>query len=147
MVKTQMFARNSARNQRGLTLLELLITLSVLSFAMLIASNAIGAGSNRLAVEQAAERLISDLKKARLIAEKSGDNVALYGTEIGYEIPALSLSRDGGGKVAYNWSVKDREIRFSPRFAALGGKVVITKGERRAVIFVHPITGKIERVK
>lgn len=132
--------------QRGVTLVELLIALSVLSMSALIAASAMNAGLPQHAVNQAAELLVSDLKRARLDAGKTGEDRIIRISADSYELAGGEVRHPGRG-VTLETDAAQREIAFSRSFAHQGGAVTVTKGDRRAVIIVHPITGKVERVE
>lgn len=141
-------ARNKQQRQQGLTLFELLVALSILSLSVLVSANAFRAFSPRIAVDQAAEQLVADLKRARLHARQTGERVAISPTETGYEISSLQLTRTLRNDLVASWrSDAEGVVAFTQRFANLGGRVEIRKGNRRAVVLVHPITGKVERVE
>lgn len=132
--------------QKGVTLIELLIALSVLSMSALIAASAMNAGLPQSAVNQAAELLVSDLKRARLDAQKTGEDAVIKISPDSYELAGGEVRHPGRG-VTLETDAAQREIAFSRSFAHQGGAVTVTKGGRRAVIIVHPITGKVERVE
>jgi len=135
-------------HQRGFTLVELLFVLSIFSFATLIAASAINARSPRLIIDQTAEQLVTDLKRARLEAQQSGERVAVARSDAGYMISNLNLNRRFRGDLAIDWATNSVEgIVFADQFANPGGRIEITKNQRRAVILVHAITGKIERIE
>lgn len=138
------FARSSAHRQEGFTLFELLIALSILSFGVLLSVNAFRAYSPRIAVEHAAGQLVADLKRARLHAKQTGEDVTVSTTETGYAITPLSVRRESD-ELRYSWTGEPGGIVFTRRFSNLGGRIEISKGRRRAVVVVHAITGKVER--
>ncbi len=135
-------------HQRGFTLIELLIVLSIFSFTTLIAASAINARSPRLVIDQTAEQLVTDLKRARLEAQQSGERIAVARSDTGYMISSLNLDRRFRGDLTIDWATNAVEgIVFADQFANPGGRIEITKSRRRAVILVHAITGKIERIE
>lgn len=132
--------------QHGVTLIELLITLSVLSLGALISASSINAALPQRAVHQTAEQLVTDLKRARLIAQKTSEAVSLSVSANGYAIDSIDLHRKFSNGVTFELNAAG-EIAFSHSFANLGGKITIRKSNRYAVILVQPITGKIERIE
>ncbi len=134
--------------QRGLTLVELLFVLSIFSFTTLIAASAINTRSPRLVIDQTAEQLVTDLKRARLEAQQSGERVAVMRSDAGYLISSLNLDRRFQRDLNIEWATNSVEgIVFADQFANPGGRIEIAKNRRRAVILVHAITGKIERIE
>jgi len=135
-------------HQRGFTLVELLFVLSIFSFATLIAASAINARSPRLVIDQTAEQLVTDLKRARLEAQASGDRITVTRSDMGYMISSLNLERRFRADLTIDWATNSVEgIVFADQFANPGGRIEITKNRRRAIILVHAITGKIERIE
>jgi prepilin-type N-terminal cleavage/methylation domain-containing protein len=148
MVKMQISKKYDRLHQCGFTLIELLIVLSIFSFATLIAASAINARSPRLVIDQTAEQLVTDLKRARLEAQQSGERIAVARSDAGYMISSLNLDRRFRGDLTIDWATNSVEgIVFADQFANPGGRIEITKSRRRAVILVHAITGKIERIE
>ena len=146
----RIFERNRPairQQQVGLTLLELLITLSILSLAAGVTVSAINARSPRYAVHQTAEQLVTDLKRARLEAQKTGKAVSVRFADNQYEVSAWELQRTPPHGVSIRLSGADQDvIAFSSVFAHLGGEVRIEKGNASAVVIVRPITGKVARI-
>lgn len=140
--------RNRPGGPKGFTLFELLVTLSILSFGALMAANAFRIYSPRIAVDQTAEQLVADLKRARLHARETGARVSATPTESGYRISQLNIRRNLRSDLDVRWnSEANGAVVFTPSFANLGGVIEIRKGRRRAVVRVHPITGKVERIE
>ncbi len=140
--------RYEARAQLGLTLVELLLALSILSLGALISASAINARSPRLVVDQAAEQVVTDLKRARLHAQETGEKVSVAPHDNGYVISKLDLKRLLRSDLDVQWSSNSIEgIVFAERFANPGGRIEISKSGRKAIILIHAITGKIERVE
>jgi|GEM_PF-6326713 len=147
-VKMQTSENYKRLRQRGLTLVELLLMLSIMSLAILISASAINARSPRLAIDQAAEQLVTDLKRARLKAQESGERVAVTRSDAGYLISTLNLDRQFRNDLNIEWLANSVDgIVFAGQFANPGGRIEITKSGRRAIILVHAITGKIERIE
>lgn len=135
------------REQSGLTLLELLITLSILSLAAGVIVSAINTRSPRYAVHQTAEQLVADLKRARLEAQKTNEPVSVLFADTYYEISGSDLRRTPPNGVEIRLTGADEDaITFSTAFAHPGGKITIEKGKASAVVVVHPITGKVGRI-
>jgi prepilin-type N-terminal cleavage/methylation domain-containing protein len=130
--------------QHGLTLIELLITLSILSLGALIAAGGINRALPQRAVDFAAEQLVSDLKRARLEAKKTGAPVTVSFSADGYAAPGL-FDRNFDNGVALQLDGNSGDIVFDLNFASLGGAVTLGKGRRQAIVKVHAITGKVER--
>ncbi|MFZ5616935.1 MAG: pilus assembly FimT family protein [Pseudomonadota bacterium] len=140
--------KTSAKNrrQRGLTLVEILVGLSILSLATGIAGAAIAARAPRLAVDRAADELMTDLKRARLSAEASGEPVLIEADAAGYKIAALGIDRRYAHGVVALWNGRE-ENRL---FLAVGLKqaaiaVRLRKQEAEAALSVAAISGRIAR--
>ncbi len=140
--------RYEARAQLGLTLVELLLALSILSLGALISASAINARSPRLAIDQTAEQVVTDLKRARLHAQETGEKVSVTPLDDGYIVSELALTRLLRSDLDVKWMSNSIEgIIFAERFANPGGRIEISKNGHSAVIRIHAITGKIERVE
>jgi prepilin-type N-terminal cleavage/methylation domain-containing protein len=135
------------RRQSGVTLIELLVTLSILSMGALIAANAVNNRLPQQTVNQIAERLVADLKRARLYAQQTGDAVTVHFTADEYSSGALAIGRilPSGMSMGFG-KADDAIVEFSSSFAHSGSEIRIQKGRASAVVLVHPITGKIERI-
>ncbi len=101
------------RAERGYTLLEMLVVLSVLAAAAGMAAGALGSGGTT-GRDLARERVIALLRKARIDAQASGAPVA-----VGLE----QIARAAGGVAP--GAAEDRSPRWSPQRSALGGEAAI----------------------
>lgn len=143
----RIFAKNNSA-QIGMTLVETLVALAILSLATGIAAGAVSALSPRLAVERAADQLIVDLKRARLEAETSGAPINIEIRADGYSIDALSVSQVYRSELQVLWDTPAADsFAFNPGFDQSGSKITITKGKYSAEITVAPISGKITRAR
>ncbi len=133
--------------QSGVALIELLITLSVLSFATLIGANAMNAALPQRALQHSAELLIADLKAARLAAQKTGEEVSVKFESDEYSVEGGGAKTLPRGMTMLLEDAVEESIIFTRRFANPGGKITLSKGAHRAIIQVYPITGKVERVE
>lgn len=136
----------SRLRQHGLTLVELLVTLSVLSLGALIAVSSMNRALPQRALNHAAEQLVTDLKRARLHAQKHGVPVAVSFEEKRYASDSIRLSRILESNIVIQTEESADEIVFSQSFATLGGSIVLQIEDRRVIIKTDPIIGKITRV-
>lgn len=147
-VRTLTFARSNVDRQTGLTLVELLLALSIMSLGVWVSAGAFKTLSPRIHVEQAAQQIINDLKSARLRAVETNELVNVIQTEQGYAIEALSLERSLRDDLEVTWDTASLTgVSFSNNFANPGARIEVRKQKRRAVILIHPITSRIEKVE
>jgi len=143
--------RTSARNrsaEAGLTLVETLIAVAILSLATGVAGGVIGALSPRLVVERAVDQLLVDLKRARLEAETAGTPVVLRIEPDGYVVNALKLERKFQSGISVHWENDElNAFAFNPGFAQLGSAITLTKGRYAAEVSIAPVSGRITRVR
>lgn len=121
--------------------------LSVLSLAALVTASAMNRTLPQRALDQAAEQLVTDLKRARLEAQSTGSPITIAFNQTDYRSEPAIIDRTLANAVLIAQLESENQIVFSRSFANLGGRLVLKKNDRRAVIFIHPITGKIERVQ
>lgn len=143
--------RTSVKNspaEAGMTLVETLVALAVLSLATGVAAGAVGALSPRLAVERAADQLIVDLKRARLEAETTGAPINIDINAHGYGISALQIGRIHQSDLTVRWNDGNTDLfAFNPGFDQSGSDITISKGKYSAKIEIAPISGKITRAQ
>lgn len=144
MAKTPIFPRTN-RGEAGITLVELLVALAVMSLA---AGMVFSAGARLLPgieLRQACDTLITDLKRARLEASLSGEPVVVAPTGDGYRIEAIGIERVLPSGTRIDWPAETARIQFMPDWGSTGGKIRIVKGKRVASIFVDPLLGQVRR--
>ena len=148
MGKMPTSARNSAAASRGFTLAEMLVALAVASLGALLVAASINARSPRLLVNRAADELLVDLKRARLLSETSGDRVRLTATPDGYEATAAGIDRSLPRAITIEWNgARTAEIDFASGFDQSGMEIRISARKTEALISIAPVTGKITRVR
>lgn len=139
-------ARTECVAQRGVTLFEMLVALSILSMSAGVAAAAIARASPRLAVDRTADTLVLDLKRARLLAETSGAPVTVRADINGYDIPALKVARDYPRGLIVAWNGEDAfEVSIGGGLDQAAAEILLSKGNSEARVSVAPVTGRIRR--
>ena len=139
--------RTSRRNkqyQSGLTLVELLITLTILSLVMGVSSAWLQRSLPALSVRANLSTLESDLKQARLRSQTQGVNVVIEMSKHGYEIAALDLSRSFPPSLEI---IRDEAVPliYAEDGTGPAGSITLKKGRAYGTISFDPLTGKITK--
>lgn len=142
MEKMPTSAKNNTSPVAGFTLLEALLTLSILSLGALISASVINARSPRLHVSQAADQLVADLKRARLYADTRAVVVNMRAENGGYAIERLDIHRRFRKGLVVSW---EGDIAFAGGNVQPGAAVSIRERNASAVVRIYPVTGRIER--
>jgi prepilin-type N-terminal cleavage/methylation domain-containing protein len=132
---------------RGITLLELLLALTLLGLATLIAVPAFARVRDRLAVESAAQALAGAHTRARLVAVTERRNVLLTLAADSLVVHALESPQDtverwrsaGPAREGVTTSGLPRRIGYAPSGVSLGfanGTYTITRGAARRQVIV-----------
>jgi len=132
---------------RGITLLELLLALTLLGLATLIALPAFARVRDRLAVESAAQALAGAHTRARLVAVTERRNVLLTLAADSLVVHALESPQDtverwrsaGPASEGVTTSGLPRRIGYAPSGVSLGfanGTYTITRGAARRQVIV-----------
>ena len=147
---TPTFAADRRGTQKGLTLVELLVSLALLAALAAMAAGAMRASSPRLDVRGASERLIADIKRARLqttVSQSEPVSIMFYAD--GYSITALGLERPlpHGVTVSITTGVEGREqtdeIILGPSSRLTPYHIDISKNGSRSVIAIDAITRRV----
>jgi general secretion pathway protein H len=136
----------------GFTLIEVIVTLAILGFALVLVAGYKPPWSTGLGLKATASELASGLRLARSEAITSNRPVAfdldvthrLYRVGKGAErrLPAelsielVTIAGEGRGA-----SVGD--IRFNPDGSSTGGRIVLAEGKRRTAVGVDWLTGRV----
>lgn len=140
--------KNNAASESGFTLVELLVTLAIISFASFVAASAINAHSSHLVIDRAAEALVHDLKLIRLRAELRGRSITLVGTADSYQAEAADVGKHFPKGVTARWNSEEAaELSFPLGPGQQEVNIRLSKGDARAVVVIAATTGRISRVR
>ncbi len=145
-------SRPELERYSGFTLIEVIVILAILGFALVLVAGYKPPWSSGLGLKGTASELASGLRLARSEAITSNRPVAfdldvthhLYRVGKGAErrLPAdlsielMTIAGEGRGA-----SVGD--IRFNPDGSSTGGKIVLSEGQRRTAVGVDWLTGRV----
>lgn len=132
--------------QKGFTLLEMLVVLAVLMLATSAATVGITKLSPSLAVKSASYQLLSDLKMARVTAMLKGAAVSVMFSEGGYDVKAIQVERawPAGVSAVVDGPIEN-EILFSESTRLASFTVTLSKGKTHERIEIAPATHRIAR--
>ena len=137
----------------GVSLLELLVVLGILSFVLVLAMPSVRAPSRSVEIRTAAHDLVSYLRSARAAAISRGRPVAVtfdvtnmwYRVETGdkpVRLPAdLSMSLTTARDLARDAGLG--RILFYPDGSATGGRIALSRNKTSATIGVDWLTGNV----
>jgi general secretion pathway protein H len=142
---------NPDRNS-GFTLIEVIVTLAILGFALALVVGYKLPWSSRLGLESTAAELASGLRLARSEAIVSNRSVAFdldlaghrYRVGAGAERPlpanlSIELLTIAGEQAAPGTG----DIRFHPDGSSTGGRIALAVGQQRMAVGVDWLTGRI----
>jgi general secretion pathway protein H len=140
------------RRMCGFTLLEVIVTLAILGFALVLVTSYKPPWSSALGLRGTASELASGLRLARSEAIVSNRPVALdidlaarrYRVGSGAERPlpsnvSIELLTIAGESRAANVG----DIRFNPDGSSTGGRISLVDGKRRLAVGVDWLTGRV----
>lgn len=145
-------ARLNADRNSGFTLIEVIVTLAILGFALVLVVGYKPPWSRGLGLQATAAELASGLRLARSEAIASNQSVAFdldvtghrYRVGVGTErrLPAnlsIELLTIAGEQRAPGAG----DIRFHPDGSSTGGRIALAVGQRRIAVGVDWLTGRI----
>ncbi|WP_417469586.1 pilus assembly FimT family protein [Maricaulis sp.] len=138
-------------NERGMTLLELLIALSIFAAVASLSGVALAGSLGHLRYQRSAEQLVLDLRRASLRARSSGDETAIQLTPRGYRIEALDIDRAWPQGVTAVWRVRQAGswqvaagLTLPPRtIQSPELEVEILRGDDRLSVQIDRVTGRV----
>lgn len=138
-------------SQRGFTLLELLIVLTIFAVMASLSGVVLNGTLPHLRHERAAEQLVSDLRRSRLDARTRGVVTEIHMSPEGYSVPALDIVRVWPHGVTAVWRVREAgrwqlaaTIALPPRAAASQEvRVEILRGTEILPVRIDPVTGRV----
>lgn len=136
---------------RGFSLFEMLAALVVLALATGLVASRISPPSASERLDQAAELLADDLRRAQLQARRSAAAVLVAVTETGYHIDALSVGRDWPAGLNARWLSRTRfgwqeteTLNMSGRpLSREGARIVIRLEAVERIVRLDAISGQI----
>ncbi len=139
----------------GFTVLELLITISILTLSIGVAYNIIGSDNSARSLKPTAQRLVAALQQTRaLTILNSAENKVLFNLDnreitFPYDIKPIKL----GTNINIKISAADREvisssraaIGFFPNGSSTGGEITLAAKQGKYKITVNWLTGKVAK--
>ncbi|WP_417493248.1 pilus assembly FimT family protein [Maricaulis sp.] len=141
----------SSANERGMTLFELLIALSIFAAIASLSGVALAGSLGHLRYQRSAEQLVLDLRRASLKARSTGDETIIRLSPQGYSIEALEIDRTWPRDVTAVWRVHQAGswqvatvLALPPRTVASPElEVEILRGDDRLSVQIDRVTGRV----
>ncbi len=124
-----MISRSNPKS--GFTLLELLVTLAVMSLVLLLIAGFLAPRGQGLAARQAAQRVAEAMRQDRGQAIASGQPVR-------FQLPALP------GFLTVRTALPPQGLVFEPDGSASGGEVFLNGGGQHILISADWLTGRVQ---
>ena len=143
---TMLISSKDRRFQAGLSLFEMLLVLAIIAFVTASLSGNFLKISPQFVVNNTANHLVIDLKRARLEMLTTDTPISVSFSSDGYSIAALEITRAWPNAVSAEINgQRQYEIVFAPDAQLHGYDVSISKGGSNVTIGVAPITRRISR--
>lgn len=143
MVKMRTSSKDRVR-QEGVSVVELLAVLAVLSIAAGSAAGFVRAASPTIVLKSTRAMLENDLKAARNTALAKGIQLSAQIDSTGYRFSERQISRAWPkGVTAFDEATQEIEIIFFDDGSSNGGVVTLSKGQQEAQIIINAITGRV----
>ncbi len=142
-----------ARQQCGVTMLELIVVLGLMALLTALVAPKIGGGMSTIDQRAAAQKIAAAFKSARNIAVSQRKDVAVVvNTKSLTVTPADAEPIQLPAGVAIDLTTIEKEkideesaaIRFYPDGGSTGGRVILKKGERALRVDVDWLTGRVK---
>lgn len=152
MISRYRTGRPGTERCRGFTLIEVIVTLAILGFALVLVAGYRPPWSSGLGLKGTAAQLASGLRLARSEAIASNRPVAFdldvashryrVGTGAVQRVPA-NLSIELLTIVGESRGATVGDIRFNPDGSSTGGRIALADGRRRMAVGVDWLTGRV----
>jgi general secretion pathway protein H len=126
-------------NQRGFTLLELIVVIAVLGLLAGIVAARGPLRSDRLELNASARALANALELARSRAIASGRVIAVTTSASGFIVDERPFSLPAGG------AMSRARVLFTPEGLSSGGTIILGSRSGRILISVNWLTGRVQR--
>ena len=148
-----MSIRDPSARSSGVTLLELLIVISIMAFAVAIVLPMLGGGASTAELKSAARELASGLRYARgqAIVQRGEAFLVLDIDARTFRIPPDAKVHRLSDKIGIKLFTAQRDlvnekvgaIRFYPDGGSNGGRITLAAGERKFDVDVDWLTGRV----
>ncbi len=133
-------------DEYGTTLIELLVTLSIIALLAAMAAGASSGMISGLSLRAQSDALVSDLRRAELEASIKGETIEVAARSNGYDIARLGISRNWPDDVRADWPDESGKVSFDASGAATGGTITLRRGTRQERVTIDPILGRVRKI-
>lgn len=130
--------------QRGVSLIELLVVLTIFSISSVAAFNLIHGASSSIQLKSTQAQLVSDLKNERQKALLKGIISKISFDQSGYRLERSNIQRTWPKGVTFkSLSKNDSVLYFFEDGSSSGGAVTLFKGSHAMLVSVNSLTGAV----